>query len=313
MMLTSINQGSSKNGNMPIEQFYQRLHRARTGEAKPLIMGILNLTDDSFSDDGLLKQGKEDWVTRCLQLADGMLKQGADILDMGAQSTRPGHKVVGATQELDILMQVLPNLRVAFPDALISIDSYHASVVESCLQAGANIINDIKGGADEAMLLQAKTHQCPIILMHNKVDDHKNIENQAGITSYTGTEETDFICSLKARLQAICQCALAHDIEAKQIILDPGIGFGLLVEQNLAIIRELSSLNEIGYPLLIGASRKSFIGRLLNLPQAQDRDIASSTLQAIAAKNGAAIIRTHNVKAAYESLHIQHEVYRLVD
>ena len=263
----------------------------RWGE-RTLVMGVLNLTPDSFSDGGRLNS-----VPAALKAAKRMLAQGADLLDLGGQSTRPGAEIVGPAVELQRLLPVLEALqalRAADPDLLISIDTFEASVAEAALAVGADWINDVRGAnldgdtslRDPQMLALIARAGCPYVLMHSR-----------------GTSQTmddlavygDVVAEVRAELWAATQQALAAGVRTEQIVWDPGLGFAKTTEQNLALLRGLGQLRSAGFPLLVGPSRKRFIGAVLHEPRARARlwGTAAVCAQAIAA--GADVLRVHDV------------------
>ena len=263
-------------------------------------MGILNVTPDSFSGDGLLEIGEDravPVVERALEQARSFVAAGADILDVGGESTRPGADLVGSLGEL---ARVLPVIRAIAGelDVLISIDTYKAEVAEAALQAGAHIVNDVWGlHADANLAGVVARHGVPLILMHNRSSwAHAEIKEKLG-GRYVGVPYDDLLEDIKREL--LESVALAHQagIPDDAIILDPGIGFGKTVEQNLMLINRLDEIRALGYPVLLGPSRKSFIGYTLDLPPDQR---VEGTLAAVAVGivKGADIIRVHDVAPA---------------
>ena len=263
-------------------------------------MGILNVTPDSFSGDGLLETGEDrsaPMVERALEQACSFVAAGVDILDVGGESTRPGADLVGSQDELG---RVLPVIRAIASelDVLISIDTYKADVAEAALQAGAHIVNDVWGlHADANLAGVVARHGVPLILMHNRSSwAHAEIKEKLG-GRYVGVPYDDLLEDIKREL--LESVALAHQagISDDAIILDPGIGFGKTVEQNLMLINRLDEIRALGYPVLLGPSRKSFIGYTLDLPPDQRLE---GTLAAVAVGivKGADIIRVHDVAPA---------------
>lgn len=263
-------------------------------------MGIINATPDSFSGDGLLESGvpgTTNWLEKALEQARHFVSVGADILDIGGESTRPGAQQVDAQAEAE---RVLPVIRAIASelDVLISIDTYKAEVAEAALQAGAHIVNDVWGlHADAALADVVARRQAPVILMHNRSSwAHAEIKEKLG-GRYVGIPYENLLVDIKREL--LESVALAHEagIPDKAIILDPGIGFGKTVEQNLSLINNLDEIRALGYPILLGPSRKSFIGYTLDLPPDQRLE---GTLAAIAIgiEKGADIVRVHDVAPA---------------
>ena len=257
------------------------------------VMGILNVTPDSFSGDGLLQeQIRESAVERGLRF----LSEGADILDLGAESTRPGAAPVSAEMEMARLVPVIRSLRDA-TDAPISVDTYKAAVARAALDAGADLVNDVWGlRMDPGMAPLVAERGVPVIVMHNrsKPRDAAQEANLGG--RYVGVHYDDLIGDVIRELCAQIELAHQAGITDGQIILDPGVGFGKTVEQNLALIRHLHELTALGYPILLGPSRKSFIGYTLDLPQDQRLEGTAATV-ALGIAQGADIVRVHDVQA----------------
>ncbi len=256
------------------------------------IMGILNVTPDSFSGDGLLQ--KADPVAGALARARAMLAQGADILDIGGESTRPGAAPVSAQEELQRVIPVIRALR-AETQAILSIDTSKAVVAQAALDAGADIINDVWGlRLDPDMARVAAQADAPVILMHNRSNPkHASIDPKLG-GRYVGVTYENLIEDVKRELGICLELAHGAGIPDEHIILDPGLGFGKTVAQNLELIRRLDEIKALGYPLLVGASRKSFIGYTLNLPPDQ-RAEGAAAITALAIDRGADIVRVHDV------------------
>ncbi len=238
------------------------------------VMGIINVTPDSFSGDGL---GSD--IPAIVDQALRFQEEGADILDVGAESTRPGSKPITADQELSRLIPALEALagRVSLP---ISVDTYKSAVARMAVQAGASIINDQWGlmGDPELAWVAAETGS-PLVLMHNQ----------------RGREYRDLVPDICARLTDGVELALRAGVPEGNIVLDPGIGFGKTPDHNLEVLRRLPELKALGYPLLVGASRKSTIGLVLDLPVDQRVEGTAATV-ALAIAGGADIVRVHDVK-----------------
>ena len=257
------------------------------------IMGILNITPDSFSGDGLWHEG--DVIAAAVAQAQQFITDGADILDIGAESTRPGSVPVTAQEELARVIPIVKAVRhaVAVP---ISIDTYRAEVARSALDAGANWVNDVWGlQMDDDMAGLVAERGCPVVIMHNrsKPKDARQEERLGG--RYVGVHYDDLFADITRELQESIALAHAAGVKDEQIILDPGIGFGKTVPQNLQLLNGLHQFKTLGYPLLIGSSRKSFIGYTLNLPPDERVEGTAATV-AIAIARGADIIRVHDVK-----------------
>lgn len=254
------------------------------------VMGILNVTPDSFSGDGLVGQGVEGAVEQ----ARAFVKAGVDILDVGGESTRPGADPVSPDQELNRVLPVIERLSEEF-ETLISIDTYKALVAEKALARGADLVNDVWGlRADPELKTVISEHQVPVILMHNRSDpSNAQIKEQLG-GRYVGVEYEDLLQDVKRELMESVQIAREAGIPEKHIILDPGIGFGKTVNQNLKLLNRLDEIRGLGYPVLLGPSRKSFIGYTLDLPP-EERVEGTAATVSIGIDRGADIIRVHDV------------------
>lgn len=238
------------------------------------IMGILNVTPDSFSDGGRFTH-----VDRAVEHAFELIGQGADIIDIGGESTRPGSDEVGDAEELARVLPVLEKLR-SLSEIPISIDTYKASVAEACLKAGASMVNDVWGLQREPEIAKAAArYGAPVVAMHN----------QAG-TEYAG----DILESMIAFFEKSIDIAREAGIPQNQIILDPGIGFGKTAEQNILVMGRLGELRRLGCPVLLGTSRKSTIGRILDLPPHQRVEGTLATT-ALGIWQGVDIVRVHDV------------------
>jgi len=261
---------------------------------KTYIMGIINLTPDSFSGDGIFSSS--DPMQQALTQAEEFIRDGADILDLGAESSRPGAQPVNAEEELDRLLPVLREIKERELPALVSVDTWKAEVAEACLQAGADWINDIWGlRADARLAGVIARYKATVILMHNRSQSAAVRDLGALGSSYSGVNYADLIPDIKSDLTESIRIAKEAGIKKESIILDPGIGFGKTVAQNLALINHLDKFKDLGYPLLIGPSRKSFIGQILDLP-VEEREEGTAAAVAIGIARGADIIRVHNVK-----------------
>lgn len=261
---------------------------------KTYVMGILNLTPDSFSGDGLLS--REDAVSAALEQAGRFAAAGADILDLGGESTRPGAQPVSTAAELERVLPVLQAVRAAHPEIILSIDTYKAEVAEAALSAGADWVNDVWGlRADPVIAETAARHNAPVILMHNR-SRPANAELQERLGGhYVGMTYDDLIGEVGRELMESVRLARKAGIPDGHIILDPGIGFGKTVEQNLELINRLNMIKAIGFPVLLGASRKSFIGYTLDLPPDQRLEGTAAAV-AVGIVRGADIVRVHDVE-----------------
>lgn len=263
--------------------------------SRTYLMGIINLTPDSFSGDGLITTG--DYVEKAFLQAKQFIAEGADILDLGAESSRPGSEPINAEKELQRLLPALTAIRKENPDAFISVDTYKSQVAEEALIAGADWINDIWGlKADEQMASVVARHAATIILMHNRWDTG-TVEKQGALGSrFINTQYADIVSEVKQGLEESVAIAKMSGVHEDKIILDPGIGFGKNLEQNLELIDRLNEIKTLNYPLLAGPSRKSFIGYTLNLPPDQRLEGTAAAV-AISIARGADIVRVHDVQA----------------
>ncbi len=264
-------------------------------------MGILNLTPDSFSGDGLLSpllvgESRGEGERRALQQAENFLLSGADILDVGGESTRPGSQPVNADEEMKRVIPIIEAITKEFPDTLISIDTYKAKVAAEAFKAGAQLLNDVWAlRADPKLATVAAAFRVPVILMHNRSNPASvEVREQLG-NAYIGSEYENLIEDVKRELLVSVELAKKAGIEESHIILDPGIGFGKTREHNLELINRLDEIRALGYPVLLGTSRKSFIGFTLDLPTDQRMEGTAATV-AVGIVRGADIIRVHNVK-----------------
>ncbi|MEQ8442283.1 MAG: dihydropteroate synthase [Alphaproteobacteria bacterium] len=259
-----------------------------------LVMGILNVTPDSFSGDGLGQES--DILQASRNQAHGFVQAGADILDVGGESTRPGATLVDAQEETARIVPVIRALRADHPDVAISIDTYKADVARHALEAGADIVNDVwalQGDPDMASVV--RDARCPVILMHNRSRPGEAIRDTVAGASYTAPDYgEDFMDRVIDELKHLADNAQDNGIDASRITLDPGVGFGKTPEQNMALIDGIDRIAEIGFPVLLGASRKSFLGKVLNLPGG-DRKEATLATTALAVMRGAAAVRVHDV------------------
>jgi dihydropteroate synthase len=262
--------------------------------SRTYVMGILNITPDSFSGDGIITKG--DVVRAAVEQARDFLTSGADILDVGGESTRPGSQPVHADDEMERVIPVIEAITNEFPDVLISIDTYKSKVAEAAFKAGAYILNDVWAlRADPELASVAAAFRVPVILMHNR-SNPASVEVRAQLgNAYIGSEYENLIDDVKRELLVSVELAVRAGIEEAHIILDPGIGFGKTREHNLELINRLDELRTLGFPVLLGPSRKSFIGFTLDLPADQRVEGTAATV-AVGIVRGADIIRVHDVK-----------------
>jgi len=260
------------------------------------IMGIINVTPDSFSGDGTLRVPNGDWVARAVAQGQSQVAAGAHLLDVGGESTRPGSQPVPLDEELRRVLPVVAGLAqsVSVP---ISIDTYKAETARQALDAGATVINDVWGlRMDPAMGRLAAERGAALILMHNRSRPKDAAQSAQLGGRYVGVDYADLMPDIARELSESVQMALRAGVSADRIILDPGIGFGKTVEQNLELVDRLAELQSLGYPLLVGPSRKSFVGYTLNLPPEQRLEGTAAAV-ALAIDRGADIVRVHDVEA----------------
>lgn len=258
-------------------------------DKKTYVMGILNVTPDSFSDGG-----KYQHYDAAMRRIEEMIAEGADIIDIGAESTRPGAKPLSAEEELHRISEVVRGAAVNF-DTVISIDTYKSQVAEETLKLGAHIINDISGMTmDDKMAEITAKYDCAAVLMHMQGKPE---------SMQTAPKYNDIIEEIKYSLEKSIKIAQDAGLKRENIILDPGIGFGKKLEHNLEIIRRLDIFCKMGYPVLLGASRKSFIGVLTNA-EADDRLAGSLAAAVLGAAHGAGIVRVHDVQDTVRALKV---------
>jgi dihydropteroate synthase len=265
-------------------------------------MGILNVTPDSFSGDGLLspsppvREARGEGISSSLAQARQFLADGADILDVGGESTRPGSQPVNADEETERVIPVVEAIAREFPDALISVDTYKARVAEAAFNSGAHILNDVWAlRADPELASLAAAFRVPVILMHNRSNPASvEVRQQLG-NAYIGSTYENLMEDVKRELLSSVDLAVRAGVEESRIILDPGVGFGKTREHNLELINRLDQIRSLGYPVLLGPSRKSFIGFTLDLPADQRVEGTAATV-AIGIARGADVVRVHDVK-----------------
>ena len=251
-------------------------------DKETLVMGIVNVTPDSFSDGGEFYSSKD-----AIAHASKLINEGADIIDIGGESTRPGATEISSSDELKRVIPVIQGIRSNNPDILISIDTTKAIVAKEAVEVGANIINDVSGlSFDSQMPMTVASLNVPIIIMHMKGNPRNMQKNP---------EYKDLIDEILNYFKERIKIATKAGIDREMIILDPGIGFGKTVQHNFQILSKLNKFNKLELPLLIGPSRKSFIGLTLNLSP-EDRVDGTAATVAIGVNNGARIVRVHDVE-----------------
>jgi dihydropteroate synthase len=260
--------------------------------ARTYVMGILNVTPDSFSGDGLLVM--EDPVASAVAAAHRMVAEGADILDIGGESTRPGHAAVDADEEIARVVPIIAAVRAALPGTPISVDTTKPAVAEAAIDAGADLINDVWGvGPDDALARLAARRRVPLVIMHDRTEPIYE----------------DLMAEIVADLAAAVDRAIRLGVTRSDLIVDPGFGFGKTAEHNLIVLRDLAALRRLDLPVLLGASRKSTLGKVLDLP-ADARLEATIATTAIGIMGGADLVRVHDVEANVRAARLTDAVVR---
>jgi dihydropteroate synthase len=256
----------------------------------PMVMGVLNVTPDSFSDGGAFFD-----PAAAAEHAERMVLEGAGVLDIGAESTRPGAEAIVAEEQIRRLETALPLIRERCPDTPISIDTRSAAVARFAIDCGADIINDISSMLDDERMVEvARDSGAHVILMHMR---GAPVDMQVGVRSDSYDNVVDDVRGfLGKRIEELVNVG----VHRERMAVDPGIGFGKTIEQNLALIAGVGRLADLDLPVLIGASRKSFLGKLLDRPKESDRLYGSLGVAAIAVANGAHLIRAHDVAATVD-------------
>jgi dihydropteroate synthase len=261
----------------------------RTLGPDPVLVGVLNVTPDSFSDGG-------DFLdpAKAASHAAAMLDEGAGIIDVGGESTRPGSDRVTLEEETRRVVPVVEEILSERPDAIISIDTCRAATAEAALGAGARIVNDVTAlRGDPRMAEVVAEARCPVVLMHMLGEPR---------TMQRDPRYADVVREVRDFLAERAEHAVAAGVEPESVILDPGIGFGKTLEHNLALLRHLDELVALGFPVLVGASRKSFLGRITGVEEARDRVLGTVAANVIAYEKGATLFRVHDVRANREAL-----------
>jgi dihydropteroate synthase len=252
--------------------------------SRTYVMGIVNVTPDSFSGDGLLStiEGRTAATEAAVVQAQRMVEEGADVLDVGGESTRPGHEPVSAAEETARIVPVIAAIHAALPEIPISVDTTKAQVAAAALAAGAALLNDVWGvGPDDAMARLAAERHVPMIVMHNR----------------EAARYTDFAAELLSDLRAALDRAMKAGVPRENLIVDPGFGFGKTLEHNLEALHHLAALRELGQPVLLGTSRKSTLGRVLGGIPPEERLEATLATTALGIAAGVDIVRVHDVLA----------------
>jgi len=264
---------------------------------KTSIMGILNLTPDSFSDGGDFFD-----LENALLQVEKYINCGVDVIDIGAQSTRPGADEIGSALEIERLIPTLREVRKRFPNIIISVDTFNSDVAFQALLNGANWINDVTGGRrDEEIYSVVSKFDCPFVITHSK----GNSQTMSNLTTYQNLIE-DIIDSLKILIEK----AVSKGVNMNKLILDPGLGFAKNTSQNILVLKNLKKIKKLGYPLLIGASRKRFIGEVLNISNPKDRDIGTLAISCLCSQLNIEIVRVHNVELNYQIIKVADKIFR---
>lgn len=262
-----------------------------------LVMGVINVTPDSFSDGG-------DHFDTHVAVSSGlkMLRDGADIIDVGGESTRPGSEALDATEELRRAIPVIEGIVRQQPDAVISVDTRRRPVAEQAIRAGAAIINDVSGFRDDPSMVDlARETGAGVIVMH-MLGRPKTMQQDIRYASFPG----DLIEFFKERSRHLEDAG----IDPGRIVIDPGIGFGKTFDQNLILINRLNLFTALGKPVLVGASRKSFLGKILDEPKASARDMGTMATVAASVLRGASIVRVHDVRSAVQICRVADAIVR---
>ena len=269
----------------------------RTFGPGPILMGILNVTPDSFSDGGDFLDPE-----KATERAATMLDEGAQIIDVGGESTRPGSDPVSPDEELNRVLPGIQGILEDWPETIISVDTDRASTARAALEAGAGIINDVTAlRGDPEMVGVVADAECPVVLMH-MLGEPKTMQQDPHYDDVV-REVRDFLAE---------RVAHAEDagISANKIILDPGIGFGKTLEHNLALLENLDAIAELGYPVLVGASRKRFIGSITSAEEAKNRVAGTVATSVLAYERGATLFRVHDIRANREALDVAEAILR---
>ena len=276
------------NNNFPWPDYWGR---------KTSIMGIINLTPDSFSDGGDFCS-----IEKVLNQVNHFVSNGVDVIDLGAQSTRPGAIEIEAKNESKRLIPYLKKIRREYPNILISIDTFNSEVAHEALSNGANWINDVTGGRrDDEILDVVSEFKCPFVITHSR----GNSINMNNLTNYD-----DFLVDIIHSLERLTKKAINKKVSKDKIIWDPGIGFSKDTKQNIEILRNIPLFKKFEFPLLIGASRKRFIGEILNVPNPKERDIGTLAISCLCSQQNIHLVRVHNVKINYQVLKVADHIFR---
>jgi len=263
----------------------------------PVLVGILNVTPDSFSDGGDFFDPES-----AARRAAVMLDEGAAIIDVGGESTRPGSDPVSQEEEIQRVIPVIERILAVRPEAVISIDTYRAETAAAALEAGARLVNDVTAlRGDPRMASVVAEAGCPVVLMHMK-GEPKTMQEEP--------RYEDVVREVRDFLAQRAEVAVAAGLRPENVIVDPGIGFGKNLEHNLALLRDLDALVDLGFPVLVGASRKRFIGTITGVEEARERVFGTVATTVLAYQKGAKYFRVHDVRANRDALAIAEAVLR---
>ena len=279
-----------------IQSLIEAIHSAHRGDRRPLVMGIVNVTPDSFSDGG-----RFDRPEKALAHARELVAAGADILDVGGESTRPGAEPVGVDAELERVIPVIERIR-GVTDVPISIDTVKPEVMRQAVAAGAAMINDVKGLRADGALAAAAELTVPVCIMHMQGEPR---------TMQTNPRYTDVVEDIRLFFSARLAACRDAGIDEFRIVLDPGFGFGKTLDHNLELLSRLDELTDLDCPLLIGISRKSMLGKITGRQRPDQRVAASVAAAVLAAQRGASIIRVHDVAESVDALKVWQAVDRI--
>ena len=259
-------------------------------------MGVLNVTPDSFSDGGQFNE-----INSAILHVDKMLKNGADIIDIGGESTKPGSEPVSANEESKRIVPIIKAIKNEYKDILISVDTYKSNVAKKAIEAGADFVNDISGLTfDDEMVSLLAQRNIPVVIMHI---------NGKPKTMQKNILYSDLISDMKRFFIKQCDYAINSGIKENNIIIDPGIGFGKTFDHNFTLLKRLKEFEDLGFPILIGPSRKAFIGDVLNLPSNERVEGTIATIVA-GILNGANIIRVHDVKEIKRAIIVTEKILK---
>jgi dihydropteroate synthase len=261
----------------------------------PVVVGILNVTPDSFSDGGEFLG-----PAAAASHAAAMLGEGAEIVDVGGESTRPGSDPVPQDEEIRRVVPAIERILAARPEALISVDTYRSETAAEALAAGARLVNDVTAlRGDPRMASVVAEAGCPVILMHMQ-GEPKTMQREP--------RYTDVVREVRGFLARRAESAVAAGVRPEDVIVDPGIGFGKNLEHNLALLRNLDAVVDLGFPVLVGASRKRFIGSITGVEEAAERVFGTVATTVLAYEKGATLFRVHDVRPNREALAVAHAV-----